>query len=273
MRWRLTLPLVIAAGFGAWGLLHAQKPFAEYPGQWTGWPKPADWQVPHDWVWGRLRYQDFRGGGRFGRGFGRGFGRSWSVDYPRGDRHLVEGLRRLTRIDSRSVEQVIDLDNTDDVYNWPFLYAVEVGRWQLNREEAAQLRDFLNRGGFLMVDDFHGTFEWDVFVASLKLVFPDKEIEDLPDDEQIFHTVFNLDQKFQVPGNQFLYSGQTWEQDGFEARWRGVYDDKGRLLVAICHNMDLGDAVERADEPTYPEKFSSLAFRIIANYATYDLTH
>jgi len=185
----------------------------------------------------------------------------------------VEGLRRLTRIDIRSVEQVIDLDNTDDVYNWPFLYGVEVGHWSLNDEEAVQLRDFLNRGGFLMVDDFHGTYEWEVFEASMKKVFPDKPIVDLDSRDQIFHTIYDLNDRVQVPGNQYLRSGRTYEQDGYQALWRGIYDDKGRIVVAICANMDLGDAVERADEPAYPAEFSSLAFRIVSNYVVYNLTH
>jgi len=131
----------------------------------------------------------------------------------------VEGLRRLTRIDIRSVEQVIDLDNTDDVYNWPFLYGVEVGHWSLNDEEAVQLRDFLNRGGFLMVDDFHGTYEWEVFEASMKKVFPDKPIVDLDSRDQIFHTIYDLNDRVQVPGNQHLRSGRTYEQDGYRDEW------------------------------------------------------
>lgn len=270
MRLRAVLLLaVLFAGYGGWRFLNAQKPFREYPGQWTGFPLPDDYQVQREFVFGRLRYQNFSGGGGF-RGRFRG---SWGTDYPRGDRHLVQGLRRLTRLDSRSVEQVIDLDNTDDVYNWPFLYAVEVGHWSLNDEEAKQLRDFLNRGGFLMVDDFHGTFEWQIFEASLRKVFPDRPIVELQNSDHIFHVLYDLDQRFQVPGNQFLYTGRSYERDGYEAVWRGIFDDKGRLMVAICANMDLGDAVERSDEPSYPEKFASLAYRILVNYTVYDLTH
>jgi hypothetical protein len=267
MRTRALAIIFLISGCGAFAILYAQKPFKEYPGQWTGWPLPEDYQVQREWTFARLRYDDYR---RFG-GFGRG--RSWSVDYPRGDRHLVEGLRRLTRVDTRSVEQVIDLDNSDDVYNWPFLYAVEVGYWSLSNEEARQLRDFLNRGGFFMVDDFHGTLEWETFEESFRKVFPDKEIVELENSGQIFHNIYDLDQRFQVPGNQFLRSGRTYEKDGVEPRWRAVFDERGRVIAAICHNMDLGDAVERSDEPTYPEKFSSLAYRIVSNYVVYDLTH
>jgi hypothetical protein len=262
----LTLAVILA---GAFGLLLAQKPFIEYPGQWSGFPLPPDWNERHEWVFGRLRYKNFTGGG-FGRGGRRS---SWATDYPRGDRYLVMGLKRMTRIDVRSVEQVIDLDGSDDIFNWPFLYAVEVGRWSLDEKEAAQLRDYLLRGGFLMVDDFHGTYEWEVFAASMRRVFPDRPMVDLESGDQIFHVLHDLNDRIQVPGNQYLNSGQTYERDGYEAVWRGIFDDKGRIMVGICANMDLGDAIERSDEPEYPEKFSALAHRVVANYAVYALTH
>jgi len=183
------------------------------------------------------------------------------------------GVRRLTRIDSRSVEQPVATDNSDDMYNWPTLYAVEVGQWELNGEEAAQLRDFLDRGGFLMVDDFHGTREWAIFEEGIKKVFPDREIVDLPKSDGIFHTLYDLDDKYQIPGAQYLRTGSTYEQDGYEADWKGIYDDKGRIEVAICHNMDLGDAWEWSDDPAYPAEWANMAYRIAMNYFVYDLSH
>jgi hypothetical protein len=82
-----------------------------------------------------------------------------------------------------------------------------------------------------------------------------------------------LERRFQVPGRRFLGTGVTYEQDGYEARWRAVLDDRGRIQVAICHNMDLGDAWEWADYPAYPEHFASLAYRIGVNYIVYAMTH
>ena len=174
---------------------------------------------------------------------------------------------------TRSVEQVVELDRTDDIYNWPFVYAVEVGQWTLNEEEAAQLRDFINRGGFFMCDDFHGTYQWQLFVQSFNLVFPDRQIVEIADSDPIFHTLYDLEHRVQVPGIAALSRGVTYEQDGYEPRWRGVYDDKGRLVAVICHNMDLGDAWEHSDNPAYPENMASLAYRIGMNYFVYDLTH
>jgi hypothetical protein len=132
-----------------------------------------------------------------------------------------------------------------------------------------------------MCDDFHGTEpyrgvrEWDTFVASMKRVFPDRPIEDIPDNDPIFHTIYDLQDRFQVPGAQFIETGLTFEAGatGMEPHWRCIRDKNGRIMVAICHNMDLGDAWEHSDNPMYPEKYASLAYRIGMNYFIYDLTH
>lgn len=227
-------------------------------------PIPPDAGEKTEFVFGRLRYPGFRG-----RYWGRG---SWSTDYPKADRQFLQGLRRLSRIHTRSVEQVVDIDS-DEIYQYPWLYAVEVGHWELNERQAQRLRDYLNRGGFLMVDDFHGSYEWDVFYLSMSRVFPDRPVVDLENSEAAFHVLYDLDERFQVPGIHILYSGRTFERDGVEPRWRGIHDEKGRLVVAICHNMDLGDAWEWADHPHYPERYASLAYRVAINYIIYAMTH
>jgi hypothetical protein len=124
-----------------------------------------------------------------------------------------------------------------------------------------------------MCDDFHGSYEWAVFMESMKRVFPDRPVVEIENKDQIFHSLFDLDERYQVPGAQFLYTGRTYEQDGYDAHWRGIYDDKGRLMAAMCFNMDLGDSWEWADEPQYPEKYSALAIRIGVNYVIYAMTH
>jgi hypothetical protein len=197
------------------------------------------------------------------------------MDYPRSDRHLLAGVRRLTRIDTRSVEQVVALDGSDEIYNWPVLYGVEVGHWELPLEQAHQLRDYLQRGGFLMVDDFHGSQEWQIFMASLERVFPDRQVEDIPENDPIFHVLYDITERTQIPGAQYLQTGITYErgESGKEPHWRAIRDDKGRVVMAICHNMDMGDAWEWSDEPKYSEKWAALAYRIAMNYFVYDLTH
>jgi hypothetical protein len=285
MCFRVTFVFCFVAILSAWGVLRAQKPFKEYPAiEYNDFPRPPDWEQKAEWVRARLRYPDIFGYPdhvRIGMRDGSSFPGYWTMDYPRSDRHLLAGIRRLTRIDTRSIEQVVTLDGTDDVYNWPVLYGVEVGHWYLGDAEAKQLREYLLRGGFFMCDDFHGTEayhgvrEWETFTRSMSMVFPDRQIEDIPDNDPIFHTLFDLQDRFQVPGAQFFETGITYEagDTGKVPHWRCIRDDKGRIMVAICHNMHLGDAWEHADEPEYPEKFSGLAFRIVLNYITYSMTH
>ena len=270
------------------------KPWREYPGQ-DNIEIPPDYQEKTEWTFARLMYPPFEGtiNGRGGYGRFRRFGggnwkqgrSNWTTDYTAADRHLSTALRRLTRVHIRSVEQPVDLDDGDDVFNFPWLYAVEVGHWQLTDSQAKQFREFLDRGGFFMCDDFHGTQEWAVFTASLQKVFPEKlistcdfnsprcDIVDLPSSESIFHTIYDLDTKYQVPGAQYLRSHRTYEFDGYNPHWRGIYDSHGRVVVAICNDMDLGDSWEWADDPNYDEKFSAMGFRIAANYLIYSMTH
>jgi len=221
-----------------------------------------------EYYWSRLRYSTAtRGFGGYGYYRGR-----WSQDYPKADRQFLIALRRLTRIQTRSTEQVVDLDS-DEIYNYPWIYAVQVQTWTFTEDEAYRLRQFLLRGGFIMVDDFHGAADWESFMQGMRMVFPDRSVEDLTDRDEIFHVLYDLGERFQVPGEQYVMTGRTYEKDGYNAEWRGIRDDKGRVMVAICHNMHLGDAWEWADDPRYPEKFASLAFRLGINYIMYGMTH
>ncbi len=271
----------------------AQMPFREYPDYENNpMPLPPDYNQSGEWVFARLMYPParyncnaiFPGENwqqhyqipcyRYGRNRDWLEGAtSWTIDYPRADRRIAQVVRRLTRIQARSVEQPVNLDDGDDVYNWPYLYAVEVGSWELTDAQARKLRDFLNRGGFLMVDDFHGTMEWATFEFSMQRVFPDRPIVEIPDSDPIFHTLWDMDNRTQVPGLQFVYSGQTFEQDGYIPHWRGIYDDHGRIMVAICYNMDLGDSLEHADNPHYPQNYSAEGMRVFLNYVIYSMTH
>jgi hypothetical protein len=235
-----------------------------------------------EFYWSRLRYTSsgygqsgygYRGGfGGYG-GYGFGFGYfGWSRDYPKADRQFLMALKRLTRIQMRPTEQVVDLDS-DDIFNYPWVYAVQVANWRFTDAEAKRLREYLLKGGFLMVDDFHGTADWDRFMAGMRQVLPNRPVEDLSDNDEIFHVLFDLGVRFQVPGEQYVWTGRTYEKDGYVPKWRAIRDDKGRIIVAICHNMHLGDAWEWADTPEYPERFASMAFRVGMNYIIYGMTH
>jgi hypothetical protein len=210
----------------------------------------------------------FRGGGDWREGYSM-----WTQDYPRADRHFSEAMRRLTRIHVRSVEQPVNLDDGDDVDNWPWLYAVQVGQWHLTDSQAKQMREYLLRGGFFMCDDFWGEDQWANFMESMHRVFPDRPVVDIPNDDPIFHSVYDLTDRYQVPGARYVQTGVTEKCQGCPARWRGIYDDRGRVMVAMTFQSDLGDSWEWADDPGYDEKFSALGIRIAVNYIVYAMTH
>jgi hypothetical protein len=269
-----------AFGRGAMGLVFAcaalafQRPFHQFAGvEYPEFVVPEDWSQHAEFAFARLMYPPGPLDGyypRFQGDWRRGLS-LWTQDYPRADRHLSRALQRLTRISVRSVEQPVMLEDGDEVFNWPWLYAVQVGEWGLNENEARIMREYLLRGGFFMADDFHGVDEWNEFEKRIKFVFPDRPIVDIDDKDAIFHAVYDLDDKIQVPGQAHLRLG--YKNNGIGAHWRGIYDDKGRIMVAISFNSDLGDAWEYADDPYYPEKFSGLAIRIGVNYVIYAMTH
>jgi hypothetical protein len=258
------------------GVVSAQKAFRVYPsveGYSETMPLPLDYKKPAEWTFARLMYppgplDGYRG--RFDGDWREGLS-LWTQDYPAADRKFADALRRVTRVDARSVEQAVSLDDGDEIYNWPWLYAVQVGEWGLTDAECAKLRDYLLRGGFFMADDFHGSEEEAFFEKTMKTVFPDRQIVDIPDGDPIFHTVFDLEERIQMPGAEHLRTG--YKGNGRVARWEGIYDDKGRIMVAISLNSDVGDAWEWSDDARYPLKFSDLALRLGTNYVVYAMTH
>jgi hypothetical protein len=148
-----------------------------------------------------------------------------------------------------------------------------MGDWKLTDDQVKKLRDYLLRGGFLMLDDFWGTVEWGRFEETMKAVFPDRPIVEIDNEDAIFHSVYDLDDRYQIPGQWALARRTTFRADGNHAYWRGIYDDNGRLLVAMCFNSDVGDSWEWADDPRYDEKYSALGIRIGVNYVVYAMTH
>jgi hypothetical protein len=196
----------------------------------------------------------------------------WLTDWPDAEQHLLGGVRRLTRIDTDQEGRYLSIMD-ESLFDYPWLYAVEVGAWLLSDEEAARLRDYLLRGGFLVVDDFHGSREWAGFTESMHRVFPDRAIVDIPINDPVFHVAFDLDEQVQIPGIQSVYSGLTYERDGYTPHWRGIYDDNGRLMVVINFNMDLGDAWEHADAPEYALLYTTRAYKYAINYILYAMTH
>ena len=276
--------LAAAAGLAALvgAAVYALRAFRQYPSMegYDNIPLPPDYAEKTEWVQARLMYPQHPNArfSRFSRFYGlpdwHEGGTSWTQDYPRADRHFASALRRLTRIHVRSAEQPVSPDDIDDLYDWPWMVVGEMGDWKLTDSQAKNLREYLLRGGFLMMDDFWNADEYARFDESMRKVFPDKPVVDIEDKDGIFHTVYDLDDRYQVPGRWALDGGRMAQRaEGTIPHWMGVYDEKRRLMIAICFNNDVGDSWEWADEPRYPEKYSALGIRIGVNYVVYSMTH
>ncbi len=279
---RASLLRRLASGLALLSVLYAAertlpKAFREYPGDeyHNGEiPLPLDFDERTELVFARLMYPSIPDARFRHAGWDWTKGRSsWTNDYPRADRHFLQAVRRLTRLHVRSVEQPVNLDDPGDIFNYPWLYAVFVGEWSLTDSQASTLREYLDRGGFLMCDDFWGSGDWTIFQKSMSRIFPDRPVVEIPNTDAIFHTVYDLDNRYQVPGQWGVRTGVPFRNDGYVAHWRGIYDNKGRVMVAISFNSDLGDSWEWADDPEYPEEYSALGMRIGINYIIYSMTH
>jgi hypothetical protein len=254
------------------GLAHAQREFRDYlpfEGYDAATALPADYAVPGELVVGRLMYP---GGGR---NWLRG-GTSWAVDYPKGDRTLAAILRRFARIDVRSVEQPVNLDDGNDVFYWPFLLVGLAGNWNLTDEQVAKLREYLLRGGFLYADSFFGSYDWAGFTQGMSRIFPDRPIIDLPFDHPVFHIIYDISElsTTQLPHmGSLMRGGGGWLGDGRIPHWRGIENDDGHLMVLIGFNNDTPDSWQWADDPRYPAEAANLGLRIGVNIAAYMMTH
>ena len=201
-------------------------------------------------------------------------GGSWRTDYPKADRQFLTIIDRLVDLlDAYERENAVRLDNPD-LRRFPFLYALEVGYMYMSEAEVMGLRDYLLAGGFLMIDDFWGSWEWANFESEIKRVLPEYQIEEIPLDHPIFHTVYNIEEIVQVPnyGNA-QRGGRTWEQDGYDPHVRGIFDENRRLMVVINWNTDIGDAWEWAESPYYPLYYSTFAIEITVNTIVYAMSH
>ena len=209
---------------------------------------------------------------------GRGYrGGSWATDYPKADRQFLTIIKRLIDLlDAYERENAVRLDDPD-LRRFPFLYALEVGYMYMTEPEVKGLRDYLLAGGFLMIDDFWGTWEWANFEAEIKRVLPEYQIVEVPLDHPVFNTVYDIEEIVQVPniGNAQWAErgGRTWEQDGVVPHVRGIFDEDGRLMVIINWNTDIGDAWEWAEHPYYPLRYSTYAIEITVNIIVYAMSH
>lgn len=243
----------------------------EYP----TWPVSKD--LPNDvFTFARIRYNSYGGRGGWGRS-----GRQWATDYPDSDLNMSYRLQQLTSLQVNPNGAVVDID-PEQMRHYPFLYMIEVGNISLEDGEAKAMRDYMLNGGFIMVDDFWGSEEWDTFYVALKQIFPEREPEELPLEHEIFHMVFPLKVKPQIPSVGHALAGRgrgvtyEWDKPGSEeVHYRAVLDDKKRIMMMICHNTDFGDGwEEEGTDPWYFREFSEkYAYPLGINILFYALTH
>jgi hypothetical protein len=208
----------------------------------------------------------------YGRGYWRG-GESWAIDYPEADHHFLTVLKRLTNLDAYDSDNAVRLDDPD-LRRFPFLYILEVGRMDLSPGEIQGLRNYLNAGGFLVVDDFWGEREWANFEYQMARVIPGRQIVPLHLDHPLFSTFYDIDEVRQTPAYGRGINGRpTSECAGCVATVLGIYDDDDRLMVVINWNTDLGDAWEHADDPYYPLPYSTYAYQVGVNLVVYGMSH
>jgi hypothetical protein len=206
--------------------------------------------------------------------WGRGY--AWATDYPDSDLNFPFRLQQLTSMKVDPNSRIVELTD-DELFDYPFIYMIEPGSLEFSEDEVTNLRRYLFNGGFLMVDDFWGEDEWDNFYREIKRVFPDREPIELPLEHPIFHCVYDLKEKPQVPSiHAASRGGRTWERwDAQEVHFKGIFDDKGRMMSIICHNTDLGDGWEREgeDEWYFREFSEKKSYPMGINIVFYAMTH
>jgi hypothetical protein len=220
--------------------------------------------VQAEFQFARMIYADYSGArGGFGRGW-------WQQDWPEAEDHFTRNLSRMTRLD---VGESVVLQLTDErLFEYPWLYATQTGYWDLSDAEVEALREYLLRGGFMMADDFWYEDEMYVFRETMQRVFPDREMVELHGDDAVLHVVFDIDESVQIPGLRHL-RGRGEVQQLPEPGWYGIYDDRGRLMVGINYNQDVGDSWEHANWVEYPQPMTAQGYRFGINYIVYAMTH
>ena len=266
----LTLLLFAAAALAqrfGFGIRHAPGPRLVFP-------------IEGEFHFIRVEYTDLP---QYHRGFGfasrdaSGSG-WWVVDWPDSDEHFTMGVQRLTRIDAGEPRHLRLTDAR--LFDYPWIYATQTGWWGLSDAEIAALREYLLRGGYLVVDDFWGPEQWEIFRETMDRVFPGKPVTDIAESDSVMHVVYDIREKdlTWIPGTRHLRRGPggaivVQQPPGTAPAWRAMYDDRNHMVVAVNYNTDVGDAWEWADAPEYPEAMTTLAYHYGINYLVYAMTH
>ncbi len=201
--------------------------------------------------------------------------KSWYTDFPSADEHIADVLNRITAV--RATTALV-IPSKDEIYRYPFVYTAEPEQMQLTPQEELHMREFLARGGVWMADDFHGQLEFDAVQKLVKRILPDGRWEELHQEHQIFHVVFNIPKLMQVVNDGIIACQpecELWENGptGREPHFYAVYDKQDRLNVLLAYNNDLGDGAEWADDPAYPQEMAAFSMKVFANFVIWSMSH
>jgi hypothetical protein len=232
---------------------------------WAG----AQFQPPIDmkkFTLARVRFTSGLSGWFGGRGRrGRGGGAPWAHDYPSSERNFMKILAEVTKLDVNSDGHIVSFDS-EDIFKFPIAYICEVGYLDMSETEVQNMREYLLRGGFLIVDDFRGERDLYNFVQQMKMVFPDRSLELIPKDHSIFNCFYDIsDLKLPPP--------PTYRYEYLNPQYYGMSDDKDRLMMVVNYDTDIGDYWEWSHDPFWPISETNEAYKYGVNYVMYALSH
>jgi hypothetical protein len=258
--------------FGGGPPFGGQNPFGG--GQRRGRPSQEPPPAPAGPAWPSGEFTFTRTIYRSPYSYGRRWGGAWATDYPEADDHFITGIREWAGTNlnvSARPERVEIMD--ERLFDFPLIYFVEPGFMELSDEEAARLREYAARGGFMFFDDFWGEAEWQNVTEQMKKVFPEYEAKELALTHPVFHSYLDIEEVVQVPNIFNAQRGVTHEKGGVTPYYMGIENKDGRLVAFFARNSDLGDAWEWINDSRYPVRYGLAAYKVGINVVIYAMSH
>jgi hypothetical protein len=190
-------------------------------------------------------------------------GNGWTHDYPDAEEHFNQLMSEATKLSVEKLSYKIVPMESDEIFDYPFAYISEPGQMYLNDQEVKNFREFVDRGGFVMLDDFDGERMFRVMAENIERVFPDREMFQMTDSHHILNTYYQIES---------LYVESPYDVGG-KAEFFGINNESGDLAVIICYNNDIGDYWEWIGNPRYALRPSAEALRMGVNFVLYAMTH
>jgi uncharacterized protein DUF4159 len=186
----------------------------------------------------------------------------WHHDYPFGDETFPTFVKGVTGIHTKPDSyQIVDIDSPE-LFDFPFAYLCEPGYLNLNEKDTENFREYLDRGGFVFVDDFRGPRHLDNLIREMKKVYPDRDLVRLDISEPIFKSFYTIDSLEMAPPYGDL-----------PVEFLGLKDNEGRIQMIVNYNNDLSEIWEWLDKGELPMSSAALSLKLGVNYLLYAFTH